>query len=422
MKEKIKSIIAFTVLAITVAAGFVLDAGDKSTDVYPDQDTQVRLYGEAHGSKIYYDIEFEHWKECYDRGYRNLFVELPYFSAEFLNFWMHEDSDELLDVFFEEISDTLSGNPDSKAFYKRIKEECPETIFYGTDVGHQYQTTGPRFLQYLEDHGMKDSEMYELALENIAQGDTFSAENSMDGISEFRESCMTSNFIAAYERCGGGKIMGIYGSFHTEPSDPWNMINRLKEYYEDGISFSSVKLSSLAFDETGHGPYEFGFCITGLIFLIMLIVPNIIWAKMKPEGYEAASEKENKVLLLLERIGEVLMTVILVIFPAFNPHIRALPEGIFFRWTIIIWIAAFVLMIFYECYWIRYFVSNHTLKDMYRSFAGFPVAGASLPVIAAFLLGLYSGNLIMIAVSVIHGIGHIGIHLMHKKEADAVQD
>ena len=422
MKEKIKTLIAFTVLGITVAVSFMLNAMDKSTDVYPDEDTQIRLYGEAHGSKLYYDIEFEHWKECYDKGYRNLFVELPYFSAEFLNFWMQEDSDELLDIFFEEISDTLSGNPDSKAFYKRIKEECPETIFYGTDVGHQYQTTGPRFLQYLEDRGLKDSEIYELALENIAQGETFSAENSMDGISEFRESCMTSNFIAAYERCGGGKIMGIYGSFHTEPSDPWNMINRLKEYYGDSISFSSVKLSSLAFDEVCHGPYDLGFCITGLVFLIMLVVPNLIWAKMKPEGYEEAAGKENKVLLLLERIGEVLMTVILVIFPAFDLQARQLPEGIFFKFTIIIWFAAVVLMILYECYWIRYFVSKRTLKDMYRSFAGFPVAGASLPVIAAFLLGLYSGNLIMIAVSVILGIGHIGIHLNHKKEADAVQD
>ncbi len=420
MKEKIKSIIAFTVLAVTVAISFVLNALDKSTDVYPDEDTTIRLYGEAHGSKIYYDIEFELWKECYDKGFRNLFVELPYYSAEFLNIWMQEDSDELLDTFYDEISDTQSGNSDSKAFYKRIKEECPETIFFGTDVGHQYDTTGPRFLQYLEEHGLKDSEMYELALENIAQGETFYNEGSMNGISEFRESSMTSNFIAAYERCGGGKIMGIYGSFHTELGNSWVMINRLREHYGD--IFSSVKLSSLAFDETGHGPYEFGFCITGLIFLIMLILPNIIWAKKQPEGYEEAAGKENKVLLLLERIGEVLMTVILVIFPAFNPHVRRLPEGLYFKFTIIIWFAAVVLMILYECYWIRYFAGKRTMKDMYCSFAGFPVAGASLPVIAAFLLGLYSGNLIMLAVSVILGIGHIGIHLNHKKDAEGAKD
>ncbi len=57
------------------------------------------------------------------------------------------------------------------------------------------------------------------------------------------------------------------------------------------------------------------------------------------------------------------------------------------------------------------------MKDMYSSFAGFPVAGATLPVIAALLLSVYSGNLIMTAVSVILGIGHIGIHFIHKNEA-----
>ncbi len=60
--------------------------------------------------------------------------------------------------------------------------------------------------------------------------------------------------------------------------------------------------------------------------------------------------------------------------------------------------------------------SDRTLKDMYSSFAGFPVAGATLPVIAVLLLGLYSMNLVVILSGIILGIGHIGIHLMHCKE------
>ena len=78
---------------------------------------------------------------------------------------------------------------------------------------------------------------------------------------------------------------------------------------------------------------------------------------------------------------------------------------------------AFVLMILYECYWIRYFRSSKTMKDMYSSFAGFPVAGATLPVIAVLLLGLYSLNIFLIICSVILGIGHIGIHVMHMRDA-----
>ncbi len=111
------------------------------------------------------------------------------------------------------------------------------------------------------------------------------------------------------------------------------------------------------------------------------------------------------------------MTCSLLIFPAVNPYLKRLPEGVFFDWKIILCAAALVLMILYECYWIRYFRSSRTLRDQYSSFAGFPLAGAVLPVLAVILLGLYSSNLIVLGSAVILGIGHIGIHLMHYREA-----
>ena len=56
------------------------------------------------------------------------------------------------------------------------------------------------------------------------------------------------------------------------------------------------------------------------------------------------------------------------------------------------------------------------MRDFYRSFAGIPVAGATLPVAAFFLLGVYGRNIPMLLSTVILGIGHIGIHLAHAKE------
>ena len=51
---------------------------------------------------------------------------------------------------------------------------------------------------------------------------------------------------------------------------------------------------------------HFGFSYVGLIFMIMLMVPNIIWAKNQPQGYTA--ENENKVLafFLLGIYGKVI--------------------------------------------------------------------------------------------------------------------
>ena len=417
MKKTLKTLAAFAVLGAVVLGAFFLSINDNSSDVYPNEYTKIRLYGEAHGSKLYYDLELELWKECYDKGERTLFVELPYYSAEFLNIWMRDGSDEIIDAFFDDIQGTLSGNQYYYEFFHEIKEECPETVFYGTDVGHQYDTTGARFLAYLEENGMTGSEQYRLASECIEQGkDYYLNDPEHTGMSPIRESYMISNFIDAYSRCGYENIMGIYGSYHTDLRIPVLMGGKLKEQYGDIIS--SVKMSSVAFGK--NEPYRFGFCVTGIVFLLMLFIPNIYWgAKAKPEGYDEASKNENKILLMFERAGEVLVSCSLVVFPALNPYVKKLPEGYFFDWKLLIWMAVFVLMILYECYWIRYFKSKKTLADQYSSFAGFPLAGATLPVIAVLLLGLYSLNLVVIASAVILGIGHIGIHYCHYKESQA---
>ena len=121
MRERVKTIIAFTVVGIVMIVSIILTMADRKRDVYPNDTTQIMLYGEAHGFREYYDIEFECWKELYGKGCRDLFVELPYYSAEFLNIWMHEDNDELIDQFFEEIQGTQSAVDEYNDFLHEIK-------------------------------------------------------------------------------------------------------------------------------------------------------------------------------------------------------------------------------------------------------------------------------------------------------------
>lgn len=154
---------------------------------------------------------------------------------------------------------------------------------------------------------------------------------------------------------------------------------------------------------------HFGFSYTGLIFLLMLFVPNFFWTKNQPQDYEKYVKNENRILLLFERIGEVLVCCFALIFTDYN--IKSISPWSF--WLL----ASFLLMILYECYWIRYFRSSKTMKDFYRSILGIPVAGASLPVCAFFLLGVYGKNLLLLIAVVILGIGHIGIHMCHAVEA-----
>ena len=154
---------------------------------------------------------------------------------------------------------------------------------------------------------------------------------------------------------------------------------------------------------------RFGFSYTGLIFLIMLFVPNMIWAKLKPKDYEKYVGNESRLLLVFERIGEIAVSCLLLIFDDLN--VRAC--GAWIIWLI----AAFALMVLYEIYWIRYFKSERTMLDQYRDILGIPLAGATLPVCAVLLLAVYAGNPFLLAAGVILGIGHIGIHAAHRKEA-----
>ncbi len=153
---------------------------------------------------------------------------------------------------------------------------------------------------------------------------------------------------------------------------------------------------------------NFGFSYVGLIWLIMLFVPNMIWTKNQPKGYEEYVVNENKILLLFERVGEFVVSPLALIFSDFNF------KG-FNPWCLIL-LLSFLCMVLYEIYWIRYFKSEKTMEDFYSSILGVPVAGATLPVIAFFLLGVYGKNIPMLVASVILGIGHIGIHLAHRKE------
>lgn len=146
-----------------------------------------------------------------------------------------------------------------------------------------------------------------------------------------------------------------------------------------------------------------GFSYPGFFMLLALFLPNLLWTKRKPKGYEQAAAQENKVLRALERTGQGLTTVFSLIFSEFNPDIQ---KGLWNLWLL----GAAAVLLFYELYWIRYFRSGRTMADFYSSFCGIPLAGATLPVAAFFLLAVYGKNILLAGAVLLLAIGHIGIH------------
>lgn len=177
----------------------------------------IFLYGESHADPSCLEKELSAWSDCYADGIRDLFVELPCYSAEYLNLWMHSDTDELLEFFYNAMEGTQSHDPCVLDFYRKIKSGFPETVFHGTDVGHQFNTLGTAYLALLESEGRKDSDQYRLAEETVTQGRTFYTMRIENRNSAFvyREKQMVDNFLRAYEALGQKDVMGIYGSAHT---------------------------------------------------------------------------------------------------------------------------------------------------------------------------------------------------------------
>lgn len=228
----------------------------------------IYLYGEQHGVKKITDKELELWRAYYAKGLRHLFLELPAYTAEYLNVWLKEKDNTILEEVFSDWKGAAFHNQHTFNFFMQIKERCPETVFHGTDVGHQYGTTGERFLRYLESKQQQKSRAYERAQHIIQQGITFYNGNIPNAMA-YRENMMVENFIDEVKQMQHADIMGIYGSAHTNVTalDTTGtvpcMANQLKSIY--GSNLNTEDLSSLAKDSeplridtitVGHADYR----------------------------------------------------------------------------------------------------------------------------------------------------------------------
>ncbi|MEE0777128.1 MAG: hypothetical protein U0M15_08745, partial [Bacillota bacterium] len=97
-----------------------------------------------------------------------------------------------------------------------------------------------------------------------------------------------------------------------------------------------------------------GFSYVGLVYLLMLFLPNILWARQRPQGYDEIVRDEPKSFLWLERLGQVSVTCCALVFA--DTNLRPISW-----WSI--WLAASLCcMALYEMTWIRYFFSARNLR------------------------------------------------------------
>jgi len=152
---------------------------------------------------------------------------------------------------------------------------------------------------------------------------------------------------------------------------------------------------------------DFRFSVLGIAYLVMLMAPNILWARLRNEKQTSAAV-ENGPLVFLERLGQVGMTVGLLFAPATPP-----PGPV----RIALLVASLLALALYELAWSRYFRSPRTLADLYRALGPIPLALAILPVVGIALLALYEMHLVLLVCAAILGVGHISLSSQRAERA-----
>jgi len=205
-------------------------------------DHRIYLYGESHGNQLIMTKELELWEDYYlNQGFRHLFLEVGYCDAQLLNLWMQTNDDSYLQVILVNFAATVNNGTEraeqNKWFYNEIKSRCPQTIFHGTDVQHQWQT-GVYYQDYLKSIGRENSEEYVSATKSIESCDLYYLDNGKRTDETFRENYMISRFEEEFDALPSStKIMGIYGAQHTRfgkknvSKEVDNMCTQLASYY-----------------------------------------------------------------------------------------------------------------------------------------------------------------------------------------------
>ena len=162
---------------------------------------QIYLYGESHGIEDMINCEYETWYKFYhEDNMRDQFIEMSCYHSDILNSWMKASDDDILDSFFEYLKGTLAYNEYNKNYFIKIKRNYPKTVFHGTDIGHQYNTLGKDYLNYLRENNLEHEERYSLALEAVKQGEKYYTEADEEKGRLYREKILAENFARDFDR------------------------------------------------------------------------------------------------------------------------------------------------------------------------------------------------------------------------------
>lgn len=209
MKKRIAALLLAALLGLT-ACGAPAETGAPTGEIF--------IYGEEHANAACLDKELTLWQTCYGQGMRHLFIEMGAGSTLLLNRWMAAEDDAYWDMVYGACEGTLFHAEVVADFYHQIKETCPDTVFHGFDIEHQYAASGEKARRLLEDEGKTDTDEYRTVDRSIKQGAMYYRRGADDAADVQREHIMAANFCDAFDALDGVSVVAFCGSAHADPN------------------------------------------------------------------------------------------------------------------------------------------------------------------------------------------------------------
>ena len=139
------------------------------------------------------------------------------------------------------------------------------------------------------------------------------------------------------------------------------------------------------------------FNIYGMVYIILLLIPNIIYAV---KNKEASNKCTNKFMNMLEQVGRYGCMFFMMIHVGFG--------GIGFKsvsFLFIYFIVNFILMLAYWIIWMFYFIKPGAKKQLLL---------AILPTIIFITSGITMSHYLLLATGILFGVGHIYVTIQNK--------
>ena len=139
-----------------------------------------------------------------------------------------------------------------------------------------------------------------------------------------------------------------------------------------------------------------GFSITGLLFAIIILAPNLLMIVLPPHNVPAELSDAGIVFTILERVGQIACLLILVI-----------SKTNFQNRSISLWFILSAICI--ACYyglWIRYVATGRDFASLFNPVL-IPIPMAVLPVLAFGFMAIWGKSIWLGFADVLFAVGHI---------------